>query len=202
VELTELLASNSAAPSSPARPANGASALGSDDFFQLLITQLTNQDPLEPTGNEELLRQISSIREIELSTTLTESLRALTGQQQFGSASSLIGQYVTGLAQDGTIRGGIVQGIRFDGGNAVLHLSNGAELPLAQLNTIESPLSAAQALVGQRVVGISRSGTSQTELVEGVVTGATADSRGEATLELDTGESLALRDVFGVQAAD
>lgn len=39
--------------------------LTSQDFLKLLVTQLTYQDPLDPMGNEELLRQISSIREIE-----------------------------------------------------------------------------------------------------------------------------------------
>ncbi len=56
----------------PAKKGNAFDELGSSDFLKLMLTQLTNQDPLEPTGNEELLRQISSIREIELSTTLTE----------------------------------------------------------------------------------------------------------------------------------
>lgn len=93
---------------------NAATAMDSQDFFKLLITQLTNQDPFEPTGNDELLRQISSIRDIELSTTLTDSLRSLTGQQRFTSASTLIGQFVTGVpGPDGVVDSGLVIGIRF-----------------------------------------------------------------------------------------
>ena len=87
--------------------------LRSEDFFQLLITQLTNQDPFEPTENEDLLRQISSIRDIELSTVLTNSLHLLTGQQRFSSASSLIGRHVTGLPDaDGAVMRGMGVGIR------------------------------------------------------------------------------------------
>ena len=82
---------------------NAASALSGEDFFKLLIAELTNQDPLEPTSNQDLLNQISSIRDIELSTSLSESLTSLTEQQRFASAGSLIGQFVTASdSGDGT----------------------------------------------------------------------------------------------------
>lgn len=214
MDLNGLLASNaggvgqgSSLPSltnngiTPQSPSNSASALGSQDFFQLLIAQLTNQDPLAPTGNDELLRQISSIREIELSTTLTQSLQALSGQQQFGTASSLIGQYVSGSDGNGQHSGGIVTAIRFaDGGRPMLQLSTGVELPMEQIRAIQSPFTAAQSLVGQRVFGVSRTDGNGTEMVEGVVSSVTANNRGEAQLELDTGEILALADVLGVAA--
>ncbi len=179
--------------------ANSALALGSQDFYELLITQLTNQDPMEPMGNEELLRQIASIREIELSSSLTESLQALADQQQFGSASSLIGRYVTGLpGQDGIVDSGLVVGIRFtDGGRPVLQLANGSEMPLEQVSTIESPLAFAQALVGRQVVGVDRRDPSEPELIEGIVTGVTVAGTGEMTLELDTGQDLRLNDLIG-----
>ena len=196
-----MLAPNSNAPGAARSTSNPASALGSSDFFRLLITQLTNQDPLEPTGNEELLRQIASIREIELSTTLTESLRAMTGQQQFGSVSGLIGQFVTGAASDGVVHSGIVAGIRFvDGGGAIVQLSSGVEVPLEKIVAIQSPLSAANALIGQRVTGVDRSDSGEPQLIDGVVSGVVAESHGGAKLELDTGEALALEDVLGVTA--
>ncbi len=42
------------------------SALGSTEFFKLIITDLLNQDPLNPTDNQKLLEQISLIRDIEM----------------------------------------------------------------------------------------------------------------------------------------
>jgi len=166
-----------------------------------LITQLTNQDPMEPTSNEELLRQISSIREIELSSTLTESLRNLTGQQQVGSAAGLIGQYVTGTDSEGVVSGGMVTAVKFgEGGQAMLQLSTGLQIPLSQMASIQSPIDAAAALVGKKVTGIARL-DGQTGVVEGVVTGVAGDSRGEPKLELDTGEALSLRDVLEIGEA-
>jgi flagellar basal-body rod modification protein FlgD len=171
--------------------------LSSGDFLKLLVTQLTNQDPLEPTGNEELLRQISSIREIELSTTMTDSLRSLTGQQRFASASTLIGQHVTSEPQaDGTVQRGVVVGIRFDAnGQPTVVLSNGVETSLESVRTIESSAQAAESLIGQTVVGLDRRDPSDPKSVHGVVTAVRVDERGEAILELDTGEDLRFRDV-------
>ncbi|MGB2987057.1 MAG: flagellar hook capping FlgD N-terminal domain-containing protein [Phycisphaerae bacterium] len=191
-------------PLSGADAANSFADMGSEDFLKLLIMQLRNQDPLEPVGNEELLRQISSIREIELSTTLTDSLRALTGQQHFASASSLIGQYVTGLpGEDGAAVSGIVVGVRFaDEGRAILRLADGSEMPLEQVSTIEPPLRAAEALIGQAVIGLDRRDPANPEVVEGIATGVRVDTSGEVLLELDTGQDLRFRDIVSVAAAE
>ena len=55
----------------------GLATLDGDEFMNLMITELQNQDPLEPAKNDELLRQISTIREMELNSTLTNSLTTL-----------------------------------------------------------------------------------------------------------------------------
>lgn len=175
-------------------------ALTSEDFMKLLVTQLTNQDPMEPMGNEELLRQISSIRDIELSTNLSDALTRLTGQQHFSSASGLIGQYVTTTPDaSGASISGVVIGVRFnEAGDATLVLADGSETPLKNVATIEAPLQAGEALVGQNVFGVDRRDSAEPRAVQGVVTGARTDDQGEVVLELDTGESLRLRDVIGV----
>ena len=179
---------------------NSIAGLSSDDFLKLLVTQLTNQDPLEPTGNEELLRQISSIREIELSTTLTDSLRSLTGQQRFASASTLIGQHVTSDPQaDGAVHQGVVIGIRFDAsGQPMVVLSNGVEMPLEGIRTIESPMQVAESLIGQAIVGLDRRDPSEPKSVQGLVTAVRIDEQGEPILELDTGQDLRFRDFIAV----
>lgn len=193
---------------SAAPPSSGAFAdLGSQDFLKLMLTELTNQDPLQPTDNEALLRQISSIRDIELSTSLTDSLKKLTGQSAaggIGAASSLIGQFVTSAAEaDGTVTRGVVVGVRFaDGGKPVLMLSSGVQLPLDQVGSIEPPQQAAENLIGQSIVGVDRRKAGDPRVVEGVVTGMRVDEKGETLLELDTGSDLRLRDLVDVVSGD
>jgi flagellar basal-body rod modification protein FlgD len=182
---------------------NRFAELGSGDFFKLMIAELTNQDPLEPTDNQALLQQISSMREIELSTTLTDTLRSLTGQQRFSSASSLIGNYVTGMpGEDGQVHRGMVVGVRFAGdGRPMLQLSTGAELPMEQVATVESAERAAETLVGQQVVGVDRTDPSNPKIVEGEVIGVTIGDRGEMLLEMEEGNLLRFRDLTSVVSA-
>lgn len=181
---------------------NSFAELGSEEFLKLLITQIANQDPLEPMGNAELLAQLSSIREIELSSTLTDTLRELTGQDRFTSASSLIGKYVTSPpGADGLSHRGIVQGVRFtDGGSPLLQLSDGTEVPVVQVLTVESPVQVAESLIGQTVTGIDRRNPAEVKLVEGFVTGVRIEPTGELFLEFDSGDDLRFRDFLSISS--
>ncbi len=178
---------------------NAASALSGEDFFKLLIAELTNQDPLEPTSNQDLLNQISSIRDIELSTSLSESLTSLTEQQRFASAGSLIGKFVTSSdSADGTeSTAGLVSAVRFDSsGTALLELQDGTRLTIDQVDSILTPEGAGNALVGSFVSGFDRTDPANPKTVEGEVTSLYKDEGGNVVLELDTGESLPLANVI------
>jgi flagellar basal-body rod modification protein FlgD len=185
-----------------------ASELAGDDFFKLLIAQLTNQDPLEPTSNQDLLNQISSIREIELNTNLSESLKSMTTTQRFASAASMIGQYVTAKVDDGTGEGqvsvsGTVVGVWFDSaGRPMLELEDGTQISMEQVDSITSSQSAAEALVGRYVTGIDRSDPAHPRLVEGLVTGTTRDDNDRVLIELEDGQTLSLTDIVDSQLAE
>lgn len=179
------------------------SELSSEDFLQLLITQITNQDPLEPMDNADLLEQLSSVRELELTSTLIDTLQRIAGQDQFSSASSLIGKFVSASpGADGLTQRGVVLAVRFtDDGKPLLQLSDGTELPIERVLTVEAPVRAAEALVGQSVTGINRTKPTEPELVEGIVTAVRAESLGEIFLELDNGKELRFRDVLSATSS-
>lgn len=183
---------------------SAASGLGSEDFLQLLITQLTNQDPLEPTSNEDIMRQIASLREIELNTGLTESLKTLTGQQRFASASSLIGQFVVGQAGEGALPvSGVVSAVRFDtNGGAMLELESGEQLPLESLGAVMSSSTAADQFIGKLVTAVDSSQPNDPRVVEGIVTSVRESDKGEVLFDLDTGQEVRLADVVAAAAAD
>lgn len=186
------LSSNPLNGSVSATPDNSLAALGSDEFLQLMITDLLNQDPLEPMDNEQLLQQLASIRELEVNSRITSSLESLVGQQQFGSSANLIGTFVEGAPGSGVA--GLVVGVRFDeSGGAILKLANGTDLPLAQLNSISSAEQFANALKG-RMVTAELQQDGQTEIVEGIVT-EVKNNGGQYMLELDTGQQVALTQV-------
>ncbi|MBZ9785002.1 flagellar hook assembly protein FlgD [Pseudomonas sp. REP124] len=82
---------------SAAGSATGKKALGKDAFLQLLVTQLKNQNPLEPQGNGEFVAQLAQFSSLEGITSLNDTVTGIAGA--FGSsqalqASSLVGRSV------------------------------------------------------------------------------------------------------------
>lgn len=73
----------------------GFGALDSDEFTKLILTELGNQDPLEPNDTGALLEQLSVIRSIESDTKLNATLSEMTDRADFMGAAGLIGQLVT-----------------------------------------------------------------------------------------------------------
>lgn len=170
----------------------GLGTMAPEDFLQILIKQLQYQDPMEPMDNEQLLGQISEIRSMEMSVTLTDALKNLTDQQRIGSAASMIGQYVTGTltAKDGseTTLAGMVRGIRFKDGEPILELDRGVTLPLKDLTDVTEP----SRLVGKYVAGVVLTEENEPMGMEGIVTAVGFADNGEAILQLATGAELPL----------
>ena len=79
-----------------------------NQFLKLMIAELTNQDPLNPMDNTQLVQQIGSIREIAATDQLTGTLNTLQTGQSLNTASSLIGKRVTALTTDNQNITGVV----------------------------------------------------------------------------------------------
>ena len=134
--MTTLAASSSAAPSSAAQIKSRKMDLKTEDFIKMMITQLQNQDPLEPAKNQELLAQMSQIGQLQSSTALQESLQGMVLQNQIGSASSLIGKTVEGLdAADDPVTG-LVNSVKVGSDGVSLELDNGKTLLLSRVTQI------------------------------------------------------------------
>jgi len=56
----------SAAPTAPAKPAGGLSALADQNtFLKLLVAQIRNQNPLSPTDGLQFMTQLAQFSELE-----------------------------------------------------------------------------------------------------------------------------------------
>ena len=86
----------------------GFAGLTSETFMKLLITQLQNQDPLEPVGNDELLSQISAMRNLQSNIEMSDALKAVTVNQRLSTAATFIGKTVTGTDADNERVAGVV----------------------------------------------------------------------------------------------
>ncbi|MGF0242282.1 flagellar hook assembly protein FlgD [Rhodococcus sp. IEGM1300] len=75
----------------------GKQALGKDAFLQLLVTQLKNQNPLEPQDNGAFVAQLAQFSSLEGITTLNDTVSGIAGNynsSQALQASSLVGRSV------------------------------------------------------------------------------------------------------------
>jgi len=110
--------------------------LKTEDFIKMMITQLQNQDPLEPAKNQELLAQMSQIGQLQSSSSLQESLAGLSMQNRIGAGGQLIGKMVAGLDSNNEPVTGLVTSVRVEKDMVYLELDNGSELPLDRVTTI------------------------------------------------------------------
>ena len=76
---------------------SGSSSLGKDAFLQLLVTQLKNQNPLDPQDNTAFVAQLAQFSSLEGITTLNDTVNSISGNFQSSQAlqaSSLVGRSV------------------------------------------------------------------------------------------------------------
>jgi flagellar basal-body rod modification protein FlgD len=93
---------------------NDLRGLNMDDFLDLMITELQNQDPMDPTDSSELLQQIGLIREIGATNELSETLRSVREGQNLTTASSLIGKRVDAVDDSGNALQGVVDRVTIE----------------------------------------------------------------------------------------
>lgn len=99
-------------------------SLDTEAFLKLLVTEMSNQDPLEPMNSTEIVNQISQIRSIEASTQLSTTLEAVLLGQNLATASSLLGRTITGLTDDSESVTGVVDRVSVADGVATLHIGD------------------------------------------------------------------------------
>lgn len=56
-----------------------AKKLGQDEFIQLLVAQLQNQDPMNPVKNEDFIAQMATFNSLEQLVAIKEGVNKLAG---------------------------------------------------------------------------------------------------------------------------
>jgi flagellar basal-body rod modification protein FlgD len=72
--------------------------LGQDQFMNLLIAQLKNQDPLNPVDNSQLMAQLAQFSQLQETQQMAQSLNKFIAQQNTANATNLVtllGKHVT-----------------------------------------------------------------------------------------------------------
>jgi flagellar basal-body rod modification protein FlgD len=121
--MTQLPNINSTTSGQSSNITSALNQLDLDDFLKLMIAELQNQDPLNPLENDELLAQISQIREVGATEQLTSTLNAVLLGQNISSATNLIGADVVALDESGQRVSGNVRVVTISGGKPMLDLA-------------------------------------------------------------------------------
>jgi flagellar basal-body rod modification protein FlgD len=91
------------------------------DFLTLLLTQLTQQDPLKPMDNTQFLAQLAQFTTLQQTAVMTGNMQQLLSTQQSNQSVTLLGRHVT-FAGNGTgSQTGVVVGVSLQpGGQSLL----------------------------------------------------------------------------------
>lgn len=117
-----------------ASSATGNTALGKDEFLNLLVTQLKNQDPLDPMKNEEFLAQLAQFSTVES----LENLEDVSGTSSNIEAASLVGRNVYAVTgENETEVSGTVSSVLFSTDGAVLQVGS-TQVPFADVKQVWS----------------------------------------------------------------
>ncbi len=110
--------------------------LSRDDFYKIMVSELTNQDPFEPMDNRQFLEQLTSLQSLESTSRLSDGIERLLFQNRLSSASALIGREVRAVAGAGTEIKGSVSRVLVRGGDVRLILEDGVTLGFDEVTEI------------------------------------------------------------------
>ena len=112
-----------------------AAGMGKDDFMQLLIAQLKNQDPMKPMEDKEFITQLAQFSSLEAMDKMTEQMEDLTGSQMLVQAATLIGKQVSAKLETGEVVTGTISQVKMISGQPTA-VVNGKEINTSLITQI------------------------------------------------------------------
>ncbi|HZW30701.1 MAG TPA: flagellar hook capping FlgD N-terminal domain-containing protein [Isosphaeraceae bacterium] len=118
----------------------GGSQLGKQEFLQLLVAQLRNQDPLQPVDNTQFIAQLAQFSTLETLQQIETTMESSLGAQLLDHAVSLLGRQVTATGPDGQTVTGTVQSVHLQGTDVLLDLGS-ATVHLSDIQAVQATTS-------------------------------------------------------------
>ncbi len=104
---------------------SGLAGIGQDQFLQLLIAQLKNQDPLSPVDNSQFITQLAQLNTVQGLQDLNASFSQQLKLQQLTQGADLIGKTVEYLPNGATdFKTGKVTSVEAQNGSFVLQVGS------------------------------------------------------------------------------
>ena len=113
-----------------------SASVGYNDFLQLLIAQMRNQDPTSPTDMAQYMSQFAQLSQVEQSIQTNAKLDTLLSTSALSQAEGMIGRTVTFTGEDGQSNTGKITSVSIIQGGAVAKLESGVQVLLGPGITI------------------------------------------------------------------
>lgn len=151
----------------------GSDILGKDDFLKILMTQLQNQDPMNPMQDKDFVAQMATFSTLEQITNMGKSIDKFVQMEQQNkliSYNQFVGKSVTWqkivpsedpngqpTVEDST---GLVTSIQFKDDSVYLILEDGTKLEPGNISQVYQPgaansMIAASELIGKKVTWLN-----------------------------------------------
>jgi flagellar basal-body rod modification protein FlgD len=114
---------------------SSSQTLSQNDFLQLLVTQMTSQDPMNPTSDTQMAAQMAQFTALQQTNTMSTNIASMLTQQQVLQANDMLGKTVTLQVDANTTASGLVSSMQLVGGVPKIVVNN-TPYDLSQVLTI------------------------------------------------------------------
>ena len=138
MQVNNVTSTNPVSANSTAKPPQlNTNALDSNQFMEILLAQLTHQNPLEPMDNAEMTSQFSQLNSLQELRQIHTGMDKVSASNQVLYLASLIGKHVKVNRPDGKIVEGVVDGVITEKDNPQLRIGT-EEVPLDDVIEIQA----------------------------------------------------------------
>lgn len=120
----------STAGSTLAPPTNG---MGQNDFLMLMMDQLKNQDPLNPSDPTQYLSELAQFSSLQQQNSIATSTSSAATQSATSSALSLLGRTISFADSRGVTQTGVVSKVDFGSSGPTLTVGSNSGIKLSSV---------------------------------------------------------------------
>jgi flagellar basal-body rod modification protein FlgD len=120
--------------------------LGQDQFLNLLVAQLKNQNPLDPFDNSQMMAQLAQFSQLEQTKQMATAMTTFIKQQGAANATSLVallGKHVTAQGSSVSLTSGTPSTLAFNleakASTVTVQVFNAAGVPVRTWNGTDQP---------------------------------------------------------------
>jgi flagellar basal-body rod modification protein FlgD len=110
--------------------------MGENDFLNLMMMQLKNQDPMNPSDPTQYLSELANFSTLEQETQIAQSSQTTASQQQTASALGLLGHAVTYTDSTGATQTGTVSKVDFTSAGPSLTIGANTGVTLGDITSV------------------------------------------------------------------